>query len=193
MSAAKPCSPIYRIPGHFQDTWAASFAAWTAIRPAAIVIADGVVSPELARIARAAEIALLTRAWDTGATPAADGCLIASDPSAVQHARQTLGADAILGAVCKLSRHEAMEKAEAGADFLVFEAVDASTLEKAAALCAWWDDIATVPCALHAPRGHLTRALLAEARPDFVILEDGGEAGESLIFAKELGLQNAVP
>jgi thiamine-phosphate pyrophosphorylase len=66
----------------------------------------------------------------------ADGVMTGGSLEDYATARAALGADAIVGAACA-SRHEAMEAAEAGADF-VFLAD--------AVLARWWSEVAVVPC-----------------------------------------------
>ncbi len=101
-----------------------------------------------------------------------------------------LGSDAIIGAACGLSRHEAMESAEAGADFVAFDASSPETLDNAAELSLWWDGITGVPAALIFGTARPDVSVLSKARPDFIIIAETESAGESLTFATELGLQS---
>jgi thiamine-phosphate pyrophosphorylase len=110
--------------------------------------------------------------------------------ASVGGARAELGESAIIGAACGLSRHAAMESAEAGADFVTFEASEPSHWDEAAELSVWWDELAVVPAALAFGTACPGRQVLAKARPDFVLIEESRRAGESLTFATEFGLQS---
>jgi thiamine-phosphate pyrophosphorylase len=83
-----------------------------------------------------------------------------------------------------------MESAEAGADFVAFDASSPETWEQAAGLSAWWDEITGVPAALDFGPMRPDKSVLAKARPDFVMIEEAHCAGESLTFATEFGLQS---
>jgi thiamine-phosphate pyrophosphorylase len=85
-----------------------------------------------------------------------------------------------------------MENAEAGADFVSFDASDPAAWEKAAALSSWWDEITGVPAALAFGSARPDKAVLSKARPDFLLIEETAQAGESLIFATEFGLQSQI-
>lgn len=56
--------------------------------------------------------------------------------------RKTLGADAIVGALCPAGRHMAMEIAELDADYVGFGLDAAETPE----LIAWWAEMMNTPC-----------------------------------------------
>ncbi|HEX8374791.1 MAG TPA: thiamine phosphate synthase, partial [Geminicoccaceae bacterium] len=73
---------------------------------------------------------------------AADGVHLL-EAARVPGARGLLGADALIGASCGRSRHDAMVAGEDGADYVTF-AGDAETV---AELCAWWAELFTLPCA----------------------------------------------
>ena len=83
-----------------------------------------------------------------------------------------------------------METAEAGADFVAFDASSPETLIRAAELSSWWDEITGVPCALLCGTYRPDRSTLVKARADFLILQEAGRSGESLTFATEFGLQS---
>lgn len=73
-------------------------------------------------------------------------------PKDIKAARKTLGGDAIIGVSCGTSRHDAMEAAEAGADYVSFGPVyDTATKGLTAAAGAldaltWWAEMMEVPC-----------------------------------------------
>jgi thiamine-phosphate pyrophosphorylase len=85
-----------------------------------------------------------------------------------------------------------MESAEAGADFIVFDAWDPAGWDGAAGLSSWWDEMTGVPAALAFGPERPDRSVLLKARPDFLLIEETVQAGESLTFATEFGLQSQV-
>ncbi len=109
----------------------------------------------LIELAQAADVAVLI-ADDArlARTLRADGVhLTHTDTLAADYedAREILGARAIVGAHAGKSRHDAMELAEAGADYIAFGA-PAFAQDRAAAearrqeLIAWWAEIFEIPC-----------------------------------------------
>jgi thiamine-phosphate pyrophosphorylase len=80
-----------------------------------------------------------------------------------------LGADALIGAACGRSRHDAMVAGEDGADYVTFGG-DAETV---AELCAWWAELFTLPCAadLRGTDGEGLAEMVA-AGADFVALDE---------------------
>ena len=78
----------------------------------------------------------------------ADGVFLYRETD-VAPARRLLGPDRIVGAACGLSRHAAMVAGEAGADYVMFGALDevprpAGELFE---LVAWWNELFVLPCA----------------------------------------------
>jgi thiamine-phosphate pyrophosphorylase len=85
---------------------------------------------------------------------------------AYRDARQALGPDAIVGALCAAERHMAMAMAELEADYIGF-AVDAAETPE---LIAWWAEVMNAPCvAFGASKGDEARALAASGA-DFIAL-----------------------
>lgn len=79
----------------------------------------------------------------------ADGVHLEADPVRYTEARELLGADASIGAACGLNRHDAMLLAEMGADYVAFDAGDASDIDAIdlrSELISWWSEIFVVPC-----------------------------------------------
>ena len=76
----------------------------------------------------------------------ADGVHIAADAAVYTQARERLGADAIIGAGCGQSRHDAMLLAERGVDYVAFEAPARNSKPERPSLIAWWTEIFVVPC-----------------------------------------------
>jgi len=90
----------------------------------------------------------------------------------VERTRRRLGADAIVGASCGDSRHDAMLAGEAGADYVAFSGRDGDP-EAAAdpAILDWWQTMMTVPCVAMGRIGLGDVHALAAAGADFVALE----------------------
>ena len=78
-----------------------------------------------------------------------DGVHLSDAARSVRHARKTLGPDAIVGSFCGVSRHDGMTAGEAGADYVSFGPVGASTLEDGQRadpeLFRWWSEMIEVP------------------------------------------------
>jgi thiamine-phosphate pyrophosphorylase len=79
----------------------------------------------------------------------ADGLHLDANPETYQAARKLLGESANLGVLCGLDRHDAMQMAELGADYVAFgpkaeSIIDA--IDQYADLIAWWAEIFVVPC-----------------------------------------------
>jgi thiamine-phosphate pyrophosphorylase len=106
----------------------------------------------------------------------ADGVEV-SDRAGYDAARKRLGASAIVGADCALSRHFAMEIAEAGADYVGFANAAAGGPE----LVAWWGELFEVPCVALDPvepgqAGELARLGADFVRPAQAMWESPAEA-----------------
>lgn len=192
----KPCGLIVSVPPPLHQTWAANLAVLAKLfRPAAVIFkspAPKVIAPAIAA-AKLLELAVLL-ADDIEAAKAAgaNGVYFTAAGADLAKARAALGSAAIVGAACGLSRHGAMEAAEAGVDFIAFDASDPAQWEQAAELSCWWDEITGVPCALDFGTARPDASVLSKARPDFVSIEESARAGESLTFATEFGLQSQM-
>lgn len=190
----KPCGLISVIPPALQREWAESLAGLVRLfRPAALIFEK----PAPAVLAQAISAAKLLKlavllAGDAGeaAAAGAHGVYLTIPGADAGRARSVLGSAGIVGAACGLSRHAAMECAEAGADFIAFDATDPDAWEQAARLSLWWDEITGVPAALAFGRARPDKTVLTRARPDFLMIEEAHRAGESLTFATEFGLQS---
>jgi thiamine-phosphate pyrophosphorylase len=79
----------------------------------------------------------------------ADGLHLDANAETYTAARKLLGESANLGVLCGLERHDAMQMAELGADYVAFgpkaeSIIDA--IDQYADLIAWWAEIFVVPC-----------------------------------------------
>lgn len=78
-----------------------------------------------------------------------DGVHLSDGARSVRAVRKELGSDAIVGAFCGASRHDGMNAAEAGADYVAYGPVGASPLGLGALaatdLFAWWSDMIELP------------------------------------------------
>ena len=102
-----------------------------------------------------------------------DGVHLNDGAKAVRYARKELGDDAIVGAFCGTSRHEGMNAAEAGADYVAFGPVSDSALYRGdpveLELFQWWSEMIEVPVVAE---GAITRELITQLSPitDFIAL-----------------------
>ena len=80
-----------------------------------------------------------------------DGVHVGPEDTPYAEARALLGPERIVGVTCRDSRHEAIEAAEAGADYVAFGAFFPTKTKEAKAraepeILRWWSEIMTVPC-----------------------------------------------
>jgi thiamine-phosphate pyrophosphorylase len=190
---AKPCGLIIEVPPALQNEWTQNVSVLARrFRPAALILRSPNEDTLLQLIAAARPLELAILVADdvvTACNAGANGTYFSTENAAVAKAREVLGSAAVIGALC-VSRHAAMENAEAGADFIAFDASDSALFGKATDLCAWWDEVASVPVALALGVSRPESTVLSKARPDFLLVEESRQAGESLTFATEIGLQS---
>ncbi len=95
-----------------------------------------------------------------------DGVHLLDGARTVRKARKDLGADAIVGAFCGVTRHEGMNAGEGGADYVAFGPIGASPLGDGAVvefdLFEFWSEVIEVPVIAE---GHLTAELVAKYGP----------------------------
>lgn len=110
---------------------------------------------------------------DEASRVAADGVEIDWSRESYLAARERLGAERIVGCRAGLSRHLAMEAAEAGADYVALAAPGGTDRDFAALIdmVAWWSEIIEVPCLAHGTRSADDVASLAAAGADFIAVE----------------------
>jgi thiamine-phosphate pyrophosphorylase len=117
--------------------------------------------------------ALLVRNDPAAARAAgADGVHL-DDPGQVAAARALLGAQALVGAGCGRSRHAAMVAGEAGADYVMFGALDrAPADDELADLVTWWTELFVLPAAAAGRHTPERAAALARAGADFLAVAE---------------------
>jgi thiamine-phosphate pyrophosphorylase len=131
---------------------------------------------------------LLEDELDLALELAADG-LHASDAEApLAELRRALGPERSLGAACGLSRHLAIEAAEAEVDYVSFAGEAGALLE----IVGWWAEVMTPPVVAEGATTPAEAAALAEAGADFVALafelpKDARDLASPLAFATALG------
>jgi len=95
-----------------------------------------------------------------------DGVHLLDGARSVRMARDELGADAIVGSYCAQSRHDGMTAGEAGADYVCFGPVGATSLGDGARaerdLFAWWSAMIELPVVAE---GALTDTLIRDLTP----------------------------
>jgi thiamine-phosphate pyrophosphorylase len=105
-----------------------------------------------------------------------DGVHLPDGARSVRAARKELGADAIVGAYARASRHDGLNAGEAGADYVSFGPVGASALGDGdlapRALFEWWSEMVEVPVVAE---GALTPELVAQLTPVVDFLAVGEE------------------
>jgi thiamine-phosphate pyrophosphorylase len=192
----KACGLITLIPPALQSEWAANLAGLAKrFRPAALIFEAPAaeILEQAVAAAKPLELAvLLIGNAEAAHLAGANGVYLSAAGTGISAARAALGSAAVIGASCGLSRHAAMESAEAGADFVSFDASVPAAWDKAAGLSSWWDQITGVPAALAVGSVRPDKTVLLKARPDFLLVEEAVQAGESLTFATEFGLQSQM-
>jgi thiamine-phosphate pyrophosphorylase len=101
----------------------------------------------------------------------ADGLHLDTNPEAYTAARKLLGESANIGILCGFDRHDAMELAELGADYVAFGPAAGSiidAIDQYADLIAWWAEIFVVPCVAWNVETAEQAAKLAALGADFV-------------------------
>jgi thiamine-phosphate pyrophosphorylase len=95
-----------------------------------------------------------------------DGVHLTDGARNVRKARKDLGSDAIVGVFCKASRHEGMTAGEAGADYVSFGPIGATSLGDGSRaefeLFEWWSEVIEVPIIAE---GALSAELVAKFGP----------------------------
>ncbi|MSO71001.1 MAG: thiamine phosphate synthase [Alphaproteobacteria bacterium] len=99
------------------------------------------------------------------------------DPAAMsyQDARRVLGPGGILGIAAGISRHLALDAAEAGADFVSFGPYYPDNEAQAAGrdLLRWWQEVIEVPCVAQGGITPANAGMLVAAGADFIACARG--------------------
>lgn len=129
----------------------------------ASALAPGGLVPSLLPVAAKHSVALLST--DEKHAQTCDGIEVASRAD-YDHARKLLGPDKIIGALCGVSRHVAMDLAEAGADYVAFHQGRIKPHDEP--IIQWWSSLFEVPCIAADPVGADAVAPLLTQQPDFI-------------------------
>ncbi len=104
----------------------------------------------------------------------ASGVHIPADEDLYHEARARLGGDAIIGAACELSRHDALLLGELGADYVAFDGPlndEPDSVEMGLEeLIRWWSETVTVPCVGWDSTNGREVQRIVDAGADFVAL-----------------------
>jgi thiamine-phosphate pyrophosphorylase len=151
------CRLYFQFPAQASATLEAQLAQALATTDAACVLLCGDGAPidedhagRLIDLVQAGGLAcLVDDDADLAERLGADGLHLDANPATYAAARKLLGESANIGALCGLGRHDAMQMAELGADYVAFgpkaeSIIDA--IDQYADLIAWWAEIFVVPC-----------------------------------------------
>ena len=112
---------------------------------------------------------LVADAPDIARAVGVDGVHIPANEARYQAARETLGADAMIGAGCGESRHDALVLAELGADYVAFGAEPGEdSAGEINELVAWWQEVCEPPVVGWHHGGWDEAAALIGAGADFI-------------------------
>lgn len=139
------------------------FTAICAAGDVASALAPGGLVLALLPVAAEHNVALLS--LDEKHARACDGIEVATRAD-YDHARKLLGSDKIIGALCGVSRHIAMDLAEAGANYVAFHQARLKPHEEP--IIQWWSGLFEVPCIAADPVGPDGVAPLLTQQPDFI-------------------------
>lgn len=105
-----------------------------------------------------------------------DGVHLTDGARSIRAARKSLGADAIIGTFCGVSRHEGISAGEAGADYVAFGPAGISLLgdgvQAEAELFEWWSEMIEIPIVAEGALDTDVVARLAPATDFFGIGEE---------------------
>ena len=115
---------------------------------------------------------------DLAAELGCDGVHIGPEDMPYDEARKVMGKDATVGVTCKDSYHDAMELAEAGADYVAFGAFFPTTTKETTArpdpeLLATWSQMTVVPCVAIGGITVENCPILVQAGADFIAVCSG--------------------
>jgi thiamine-phosphate pyrophosphorylase len=139
------------------------FTAICAAGDVASALAPGELVPVLMPLAVQHNVALLS--MDEKHARACDGIEVTTRTD-YDHARKLLGPEKIVGALAGISRHVAMDLAEAGADYVAFHQARLKPHDEP--IIQWWTSLFEVPCIAADPVGLDGIAPLLTQQPDFI-------------------------
>lgn len=139
------------------------FAAVCAAGDVASAVAPGDLIEALMPLAAEHGVALLS--LDEKHAQSCDGIEVTTRAD-YDHARKLLGVGKIIGALAGISRHVAMDLAEAGADYIAFHQARLKPHEEP--IIQWWSGLFEVPCIAADPVGSDGIAQLLTQQPDFI-------------------------
>ena len=121
-----------------------------------------------------------------------DGVQVEADTAAVADARGAVGKDRFVGAFAGVSRHAAMEAAEAGADYVAFN--QTRHAPGGEPIIQWWAAMMEIPCVALDPVGPEDLDTLLPQKPDFIrpadTMWESPEAARAVVGALAARLQS---
>jgi len=112
---------------------------------------------------------LLADAPELARTIGADGVHIPANEARYQSARRTLGVNAMIGAGCGTSRHDALVLAELGTDYVAFGTESGQDdADEITELVAWWQEVCEPPVVAWHHGNWDEAAALIDAGADFI-------------------------
>jgi len=141
------------------------------------VIRDAVRTLKL--IAQRKDVAfILNDRPDLAAELDCDGVHVGQDDMPYDEARKIVGPNKVVGVTCHNSRHQALEAAEAGADYVAFGAFFPTATKEAKTtadieLVQWWAEIMEIPCVAIGGITVANAAPLVAAGADFLAVSSG--------------------
>lgn len=181
MSKLKPRCRLYlQVAAPFLAKKTAQLSqALSELGPACVLISGnnepletGVLDSLIDRIQGAGAACLIENSIEASVELGADGVHIAADKSLYSEARNVLGESANIGVACGLVRHDAMELAELGANYVAFTSSGsedaAAEFDALSETIAWWSEIFVVPCVAWDIAEVARAAALTELGVDFI-------------------------
>ena len=132
----------------------------------ASLVAPAGLSKDHVALAQLLGVAVLLGDARASATLTADGAQVAAAARVIADARQIVGKNGIVGAFAGVSRHAAMEAAEAGADYVALSQNGPTVGGEP--LLQWWAEFFEIPCVAYDPVDAIALDTLLPQNPDFI-------------------------